>query len=91
VNEPTLDAIRKRILLFYFATGVNLFMAVVVSSADGATISSGMRMTMALVFIAFALVNLYMAKKFRTRWNQLARHAQAQGQAKPESTGSPQK
>ena len=26
MNDPSLDSIRKRILLFYFAGGVNLFM-----------------------------------------------------------------
>ena len=84
MSEPTLDGIRKRILLFYFAGGINLFMAVYVMSAGAGTVASGTLFTIAGIFIAFAVLNFYVARKLRTRWSQLVRQAQGQGQPKPE-------
>lgn len=87
MNDPQLDAIRKRILLFYFAGGVNLFMAAYVMSAGAGNVESGMLITISLIFIVFALLNFYVARKLRTRWSRLVRHGQAQGQgqSKPEA------
>jgi hypothetical protein len=85
VNEPTLDSLRKRILLFYFAGGINLFMAVYVVSAGAGTAAASTLVTIALLFVAFAILNFYLARKLRTRWSQLARQGQGQGQAKPEA------
>jgi hypothetical protein len=90
VNDPTLDSLRKRILLFYFAGGINLFMGVYVMSAGAGTVDSGTLLTISLVFIVFAVLNFYVARKLRTRWSQLVRHAQAQDQPKPEAANSRQ-
>jgi hypothetical protein len=77
VNHPTLASIRKRMLLLYFAGGVNLFMAVYVMSAGAGTVEPGKLTTIALIFIAFAIVNFYVARKLRIQWNRLTRQARA--------------
>jgi hypothetical protein len=82
VSQPTLDSLRKRILLFYFAGGVNLFMGVYVMSAGAGVVEPGKLTTIAVIFIAFALINFYVARKLRTQWNRLTR--QAQSQARPD-------
>ena len=66
--NPRLDPVqlRKRVLLFYFAAGVNLLMALWVGSAGGGSRASGGTITMiTLVFIAFAGLNYYMARKLQ--------------------------
>jgi hypothetical protein len=86
VSHPTLDGLRKRILLFYFAGGVNLFMAVYVMSAGAGTVEPGKLTTIAVIFIVFALINFYVARKLRTQWSRLTR--QTQSQVKPDSAAS---
>jgi hypothetical protein len=75
VNQPNLDSIRKRILLLYFAGGVNLFMAIYVMSAGAGSVEPGKLTTIAVIFIAFAILNFYLARKLRTQWNRLTRGA----------------
>ncbi|MGZ8267712.1 MAG: hypothetical protein ACXW20_09170 [Burkholderiales bacterium] len=84
MNQPTLDNIRKRILMFYFVGGVNLFMAVYVMSAGAGTVAGGTLTTIAFIFIAFAALNFYVARTLRKRWRHLASQQQAQSQAKTE-------
>ncbi len=55
-------ALRKRMLLFYFACGVNLLMAVWVL-ASGGQVAGGALTLVELVFIGFAGVNYYMARR----------------------------
>jgi hypothetical protein len=76
-QQPTLQSIRKRMLLLYFAGGVNLFMAVYVMSAGAGTVEPSKLTTIALIFIAFAIVNFYVARKLRIQWNRLTRQLQA--------------
>ena len=65
--NPKLDPVqlRKRVILFYFAAGVNLLMAFWVGSVGGSsTQAGGASVTLiTLVFIAFAGLNYYMARK----------------------------
>jgi hypothetical protein len=82
MSQPTLDSIRKRILLFYFAGGVNLFMAIYVMSAGAGTVEPTKLTAIAVIFIVFALINFYVARKLRTQWSRLTR----QLQATPETT-----
>jgi hypothetical protein len=77
VNQPTLASIRKRMLLLYFAGGVNLFMAIYVMSAGAGAIEPGKLTTIAVIFIAFAILNFYLARKMRTQLTRLTRQAQA--------------
>jgi hypothetical protein len=86
VSQPNLDGIRKRILLFYFAGGVNLFMAIYVMSAGAGTVEPTKLTTIAIIFITFALINFYVARKLRTQFNRLTR----QSQARPDTTDARQ-
>ena len=76
MNHPTLESIRKRMLLLYFAGGVNLCMAIYVMAAGAGVVEPGKLTAIAVVFIVFALVNFYVARKLRTQWNRLTRQAQ---------------
>jgi hypothetical protein len=78
VSQPNLDGIRKRILLFYFAGGVNLFMAIYVMSAGAGTVEPTKLATIAVIFIVFALINFYVARRLRTQFNRLTRQSQVQ-------------
>jgi len=58
--------LKKRVLLFYFAAGVNLLMAFWVASAGGSSQASGGTITIiTLVFIGFGGLNYYMARKLQ--------------------------
>ena len=58
--------LRKRVMLFYFAAGVNLLMALWVASVGGSSQASGGTVTLVtLVFIGFAGLNYYMARKLQ--------------------------
>lgn len=81
--QPTLDSLRKRILLLYFVGGVNLFMAIYVMSAGAGNVEPGKLTAIAVIFIAFAILNFYLARRLRTQWNRLTR--QAQTAPKPDS------
>jgi hypothetical protein len=63
--NPRLDPVqlRKRVLLFYFAAGVNLLMALWVASIGASRAPGGTVTAVTLVFIAFAGINYYMARK----------------------------
>ena len=66
--NPKLDpvALRKRVILFYFAAGVNLLMALWVGSVGGSSQAGGGTVTVVtLVFIGFAGLNYYMARKLQ--------------------------
>ena len=76
MSQPTLDSLRKRILLFYFVGGVNLFMAVYVISAGAGSVEPGKLTSIAVIFIVFAVLNFYLARRLRTQWSRLTRQAQ---------------
>ena len=57
--------LKKRVLLFYFAAGVNLLMALWVGSVGATQTSSGPVAMVTLVFIGFAGLNYYMARKLQ--------------------------
>lgn len=78
MNQPTLDSIRKRMLLLYFAGGVNLFMAIYVMSAGAGSVAPTTLTTVAGIFIAFAVLNFFLARKLRKQWYSLNRQLQAQ-------------
>jgi hypothetical protein len=70
--------LRKRVLLFYFAAGVNLLMALWVGSVGAGQAGGGAVTLVTLVFIGFAGVNYYMARKLG---KYLRRMAEAGGAA----------
>lgn len=67
--------IRKRLLMFYFAAGMNLVMGIWVLSAGG-PVASGTRTVIVFVFIVFAALNFYMARKLKKQWDA---HLRQQG------------
>ena len=83
--NPKLDpvALRKRVLLFYFAAGVNLLMALWVGSVGGSSQASGGTVTLVtLVFISFGGVNYYMARKLQKYLRRLAQERATVGDQK---------
>ena len=66
-------SLRKRILMFYFAAGLNLLMGLYVVSAGGGVADRGTLWLIALIFLAFAGINYYMARTLTKRWNAQAR------------------
>ena len=70
--------LRKRMLMFYFAAGVNLVMALWVLSVGGAQVGGGTLMLVALIFIAFAALNFYMARVLKRQWDAHLRQQRQQ-------------
>ena len=89
--EPRMDPrIRKRMLMFYFAAGVNLLMAFWVSSAGGGKIAGGTLTVIMLIFLFFAGVNYYMARRIAKQWAAHVRNQRAlasEGNAGPAQRG----
>jgi ABC-type transport system involved in cytochrome bd biosynthesis fused ATPase/permease subunit len=69
------ERLRKRILMFYFAAGVNGVMAVWVISAGAGQVASGTLAIILVMFLAFAALNFYMARVLR---KQRDAHVRAQ-------------
>jgi hypothetical protein len=72
-----LAQLRKRMLIFYFAAGVNLLMALWVWSAGSSQAPRGTLTLIMLVFLAFAALNYYMARRI----NKFLRRQSAPGSA----------
>jgi hypothetical protein len=77
--------VRKRILMFYFAAGLNLLMGLYVVSAGGGVADRSTVWLIAFIFLAFAGVNYYMARKLTKRWHAHVTQLQssATGAAEP--------
>ena len=80
-------ALRKRVLMFYFAAGLNVLMGFYVLSAGSAVAQRGTVWLIACVFIAFAGLNYYMARTLVRRWEA---HARQQKQTEAESGAASQ-
>ena len=68
---PDLDLysrLRKRMLMFYFAAGINLVMELWVLSMGSGQVESGSVMIVMLIFLAFAALNFYMARVLKKQW-----------------------
>jgi hypothetical protein len=66
---PPLEAIRKRILLFYFVGGANIVMGLLVLAA-GAGFTGVMA---SLAFMVFAFLQFYMARNMQRRYEAAMR------------------
>ena len=80
-DKPTLDRdlyarLRKRMLMFYFAAGINLVMALWVLSAAAGQVASGTIGIIVLVFLGFAALNFYMARTLQKQWDAHVRQRQ---------------
>ena len=78
MSDPMDPRVRKRILMFYFAAGINLVMAMYVVSVGTGQASGGLIGLITVVFLAFAWLNFYFAKNLRKRWEAQLRDRRAQ-------------
>lgn len=70
MNQELYARLRKRMLMFYFAAGVNLIMALWVGSVGPGQVASGTLALILLMFLGFAAVNFYMARMVKRQWEQ---------------------
>jgi Flp pilus assembly protein TadB len=63
--------LRKRMLMFYFAAGVNLLMAFWVATVGASQANGSTLMVVMLVFLGFAGVNYYMGRRIQKFLRQL--------------------
>jgi polyferredoxin len=63
------ERLRKRMLMFYFAAGLNLVMAMWVMSMGVGQAPGGTLMIIMTIFLAFAGLNFYMARLLQKQWN----------------------
>jgi hypothetical protein len=63
--------LRKRMLMFYFAAGVNLLMSFWVATAGGSQAGGGTLIAVMFVFLGFAGLNYYMARRIHKFLRQL--------------------
>ena len=82
MDRELYERLRKRILMFYFAAGINLVMALWVMSVGATQAASGMLVIIVLIFFAFAALNFYMARRLRRQWDDYVR----QNQPRPPTT-----
>ena len=69
MDPQIVASLRKRILMFYFAGGANIVMALLVLS-----VGAGTQGTVAmLIFLAFAVLQFYMARTLQKRWGAMMR------------------
>ena len=77
IDRDLYNRLRKRMLMFYFAAGINFVMAIwVVSVAGGSSVSGGTVWLVVLIFLAFAALNFYMARVLRRQWDAHLRQQQ---------------
>ena len=69
-------SMRKRVLMFYFAAGLNLLMGFYVLSAGAGVAERGTLWLISFLFLAFAGLNYYMARVIVKRWNAQVRQQQ---------------
>ena len=70
--------LRKRMLMFYFAAGINLVMAVWIAAVGSTQVASGTVWTVMLIFFAFAALNFYMARVLQKQWDAHVRQIRQQ-------------
>jgi membrane protein implicated in regulation of membrane protease activity len=69
MSEQMHASIRKRIQMFYFAAGANIVMGILVLFAAGWPTG----VLAMLVFAAFSVLQFYMARNMRKRWEEQVR------------------
>ena len=69
IDRDLYSRLRKRMLMFYFAAGINLVMAAWVMSAGGGQTSGSTLAMITGLFLVFAALNFYMARVLRKQWN----------------------
>ena len=76
-TDPDLyERLRKRMLMFYFAAGINLVMALWVMSVGMGQVASATLLIILAIFFGFAGLNFYMARQLRRQWDAHLRQQQ---------------
>lgn len=70
--------LKKRMIMFYFAAGLNLVMALWVMSVGAGQAAGGTLWIVTLIFLVFAGLNFYMARRLRNYW---AAHVRSRSQS----------
>ena len=79
IDQELYNRLRKRMLMFYFAAGVNLIMGLWVMSVGATQQASGTIVAVVLIFLGFAWLNYYMARKIKHQWDEhLRQHRERQ-------------
>ena len=76
MDQDLYTRLRKRILMFYFAAGINLVMALWVASVGSGQVAGGTLATIVLMFLGFAAINFYMVRVLKRQWEQHVRQQQ---------------
>lgn len=80
--DEAIAQLRKRILTFYFAAGINIVMALWVVSVAAGRVSGLALGGIVFVFVGFAWLNFYMAKVLRRRLEaQMRQRSVIEGQS----------
>lgn len=81
VDRDLHERLRKRMLMFYFAAGINIVMAVWAISSGAGQVASGTLAIILVMFLAFAALNFYMARVLRKQWDA---HVRGQSTKSPD-------
>jgi hypothetical protein len=76
IDRDLYERLRRRILMFYFAAGINLVMGIWVLSAGSGKVASGTLWIIVLVFLGFAALNFRMARRLRRQWDDHLKQSQ---------------
>jgi len=68
---------RKRMLMFYFLTGINLFMGFAVLTGGPGKVDPGTLAVIVLIFFGFAVINVYMARMLKKQWSKYVQEQSA--------------
>ena len=77
IDRDLYGRLRKRMLMFYFAAGINLVMALWVLSVGASSVSGGTLWLIVLIFVSFAGLNFYMARVLKKQWDKHLREHSA--------------
>ena len=77
MDRDLYSLLRKRMLMFYFAAGINLVMALWVASMGAGQVAGGTLAIILLLFLGFAALNFYMARVLRRQWDEHVRKSAA--------------
>ena len=69
IDRNLYERLRKRILMFYFAAGINLLMALWVLSVGAGKVAAGTLWLIVLIFLTFTALNFYMARTLKRQWD----------------------
>ena len=79
MDRDLYSRLRKRMLMFYFAAGINLVMSVWVLAAGVGKVATATLAVVLLMFVIFTALNFYMARVIKKQWDAHLREHGAGG------------